>query len=357
VEYFINVKLLFYVKWIIVLQLIMITLLVLTTYLVKIYINFKEKNRCRQFARMEASLTEIAKGKQELTADILKNAGKSISIVLAILSSLEGKFDTFVWRKVKARLVEEVLLPKARKLTKSRNWFKRHQAAQCFSLGKSETDDNNIIQLINDPVLLVSLNAATIALKYHSSPALINAVIDRFSKNRRLQQSIFARILSNYGVEITPFIIQRLVVEADPYVKAFCYRLLTSLPVQEVIADTAYLDVDAGNLELEITVLNYLAYNKAERVEEILNKKLNSSEWQIRAVSAKCLGQLHSIKSVALLAEKLNDSAWWVRINAAQALVKLGDMGIEILKRQSPEVDAYAYEAALQVLKINNLSM
>lgn len=317
-------------------------------YLTKMYYFFKKNYMLKAKEKIERLLVVMSSQEninlqQEIILQKIQLFKKNLPVVLQIMVHLDQDSNLLFWKKVRPFLISHVLLPQARKFAVSRDWLKRYLAVCCFNYKIETKDEHFLVRLIEDKRLLISLNASRIAVSL-PTPKLLNTIIDTYAKGRRLQQSTFTGILSSSrSTALFQIIFERLAKEKNPYTKGFCYRLLAKLPSYGEISPTTEIDLKNNNIELKIAVINYLIHNgKAE----LIRSYLQDEHWEVRAIVAKGLGELHDILSIPLLKEHLQDPAWWVRANSATALMQMGEEGIKILHEQNPDVDRYAFEAA-----------
>lgn len=339
----------YYVKRIIVIQLIVILLFIAATIFSKIVFNYKKRIQKKKLQKMKNTIMHVLTQKQKLQSKTINYAKHNIRLLLELLKHVQ-EFKQGD-KEAKEQVISQIMLPEARKLAHSKNWFKRYLATQCYQYGIQDKDDKTISQLIHDEVLLVALEAAEAAVTFPTQER-IDVVIDAFTKGRRIQQASISLIISRSAGMIAPFIMNRIEIEKEYYAKTFCYKLLVQLPPQNKIVSQALNDLHVENIDLKIAVLCYLSHNNAVGIEEILRKNLYSKDWQLRAESAKLLGLLAITSSAEYLYDKLRDTNWWVRNNAAHSLSKMGPIGIKFLQSVTPESDRFAYEVANMTLKI-----
>jgi HEAT repeat protein len=335
-------KLLYWVKIIAAIQMIMIIIFIFLINLTKSYFNWLDEKNTKKKKWITNFLDSYLKEKEELTRDTIQKLKNSITQVLIILDKIEDK-------KALRTLSELVLKPTARKLFSSSSWFKRYNAASCYTYGFDAEDEDKILHLLQDNNVLISINAAISIVKFGTSSQM-NKMISVFSTKRRLHQSAFAEIITIDRQELSPIIIDRLEKEEDLYAKLFCYRLLCKFP-QQTIASIAEEDLKVNSVDLKIAVIHYLSHCQDNKKKELLYQYARDEHWEIRSAIAKALGEIKDDpKTIQLLSQLLQDSQWWVRINAGNSLSKLGPEGINILKSQSPEKDKFAYETAQKIL-------
>lgn len=334
-------------QWILVVEVILVILLVILTYLLKAYYHFKNKFRQEKLANFSNILSEAITDQKILLPKDLHTFSKNIPEFLITAEKFKKNPH---WPVLKKQLSENFLHATAVQYAKSRNWFKRYLSLQCFNYGYTEEDIVIFKSLIRDKILLIALNTAKLFF-IHPSYELINDAIDYFSQTRRLQRSALSEILTKDSpLAIRLIIIERIQNEPDPYVKAFCYNLLSRFSPHENDINFCIPDLAIDNIELKMTVTDHISHINSEKSREILRKLLSDDIWEIRAKAATSLGNLQDTAAITALADGLHDSAWWVRLKSAEALSKLGPEGMIILENQNPEIDKYAFEAATEVL-------
>lgn len=344
-------KILDIVKIFAILQLVLIIAMVLLMYLTRAWMKYSDKQMVKKRQLLKTILDIHLNEQQPLTPKAAGVLKKSLPLTIEILNTW-NRADNYEQQRIHAvslQLLNAVLLPAARAYTLSRNWFKRFLAAQSYSFGFEDQDEVMLLRLLEDPTMLVSINAAMVGTK-SGSEALVNAMLTFFSKVRRLQQSVFADIVARSNREIAPIIVRRLETEPDIWARIFCYRLLAKLPAC-TLSPPVQIDFETDNTDLKIAVLHFIKHHPEDDNSVIVYKACESPQWEVRASGAQIAGFIPGEKSLYWLARLITDSNWWVRINAARALAGLGKPGIAVLKSQSPENDRFAFETAETILK------
>ena len=218
---------------------------------------------------------------------------------------------------------EQLILVNAERLSTSSQWTDRYLACQAFKLAISPQHESIITALIHDPVLIIALHAALVAVSYDSVP-LINHVIDVFAQNRHVQQSLFAQLMTKTHPHFVRLVSERLSREQDPYIKAFCYRMLSANEHQGDALEQAFNDAKRLPLELRLAAMHYLHAHSSARVNQLFLTCLTDPHWEIRAKAAKLLGKSENAQFAPALTRCLHDEVWWVRISATEALAALG---------------------------------
>jgi hypothetical protein len=318
-------------------------------YLTKYFNHLRDKKNAVKAQLVTEMLDLHYKKKQPFSKKSLSILKKSINIVLRELETIkkrDGQSEYLIPFTIE--LSELVLKPIARPWTSSKTWHQRFDATLCYAYGFEPKDENNLIKLLNDPSVLIAINAAEIIIKFNH-PRLINEMISIFSKGRRLQQSLTIESISKKNSNISPIIFERLQNEQDLYTKVFCYRLLSKF-TQPTITPCIKADLTYDSVDLKIAILAYLRNCEDSRKDELIYSLAHDPHWEVGAAVAKALGMFQTQTSLELLTEMLRSADWWVRHNAAISLYQLGKQGIKILKEQSVDEDKFAYETAQAVL-------
>lgn len=339
------------VKIIAILQLIMIALLLVFAYGVKAYTYYKVERDKRISLELNRLMKDNLANFSDVNLKKLMQYQEHVDLIIRLIHSLDASIKEDSWTAIREKIIDVVILPKARTLASSKEWSRRYLACQSFQLSLNNEDEGLIQTLVGDSVPLVAITAAMLAIRCQSQ-TLIDAIIDDFSKNRRVQQSLYAQALSSADMAVIPMIKNRLERENDPYIKAFCYRTLTSIPCVSGTVDSVNEDLKSTNIDLRLAVLVYLRHTDPMASGPLFLRLLKDSDWQVRAKSAKLLGELKDELFANPLEECLKDPQWWVRINAAEALAKIGEKGLSILRRQDRNVDQFAYDIAEQILAV-----
>ncbi len=339
--------LLSFIKTIAIIQIIMIIILLSVAYGLKYHQYLAQKQADKTTKKIKAFL--LKKNHDEKNFIPPTWIFDHQLLLLTIINEWDKEPPNASWPTIRQNLIHAVILPNARKQALSRSWNTRYLACQSFHLAFDANDEVLLQQLMTDPIIIVSIHAALIAMTSNNQ-TLINTFIDIFSKGRHIQQSLFADFSSTTNPHLTTLIHHSLQHEKNPYVKAFCYRLLSHNIHQNKPIPMSFVDVESHHLELKMAALNYVFEQDKKLVLPVLMRNVHSPHWQMRAKSAQLLGKIAHSSTAMALEKMLHDEVWWVRIRAAEALLNLGELGISLLTQQTKEHDRYAYDAAMSVL-------
>lgn len=285
----------------------------------------------------------------------LKKLKKHIALIIPIIKQIDESTSSEYWNMAREKIVDEILLPHFIRYAKSTRWYRRYLACQMIQLTLTTHQFQlspylrPLQNLIKDEVLLVALHAVRIAM-IANSQILMDTVIDHFAKNRRMQKTLFLQSIKINAQNITT-ITHRLNHENDPYTKVLCYQMLCEQPAHTLPIQSLKNDLNDLNIDLQIAALNYHTLTQPNL--SLLKDKLSHSAWEVQVKTIQLIGKIQAISLAPALEPYLKNQHWWVRINAAEALLKLGDEGVFILKKQKLENDQFAYDAAEKTLLQN----
>lgn len=253
-------------------------------------------------------------------------------------------------------LFVNILQPRAQTLIKSKHWLKQYFAVNCYHYGVTQADEVWLERLVRSPYLLVALNAAKLIYRTPTDKTM-NALINACCQGRSLQRALMIEVLRQEKTQdatmLAKCLFKRLSREKAPYARLFCYQLYHPLTDDPLPVEVIEKDVRSQNIDLALGALRYLATLTASRKQhEILITSLQHQAWEVRAATAKLLGDRADLHALSWLEKALHDESWWVRMNAARALSCLGEKGLAILKHQRPAHEKNAYDAAQQALTL-----
>lgn len=340
-----------------IIQLFVIVLLILAFIVTYLILQYKEKIRSKSINKINELLNVIAKDPNAITESIIHFFNRHLIEFIFCFEKAEQKNQKSIyWDVVKKIISNHVLKPRISLLASSWYWFNRYLAVRCYRIGININDEDLLFKLINDKILIVSINAA-LAVMNDPSSRLINAIIDTYSKERQALRSTLIHILIDHPTKndnlIVEIIVKRLHGEKNLYAKILCYDILTLLKPTSKIDQIAKNDLLHDSVELKIAILNYVLHIDIVMSKSILLNSLNDFHDEVRATAAKLLGHTDDKSIIPYLIQAMHDKAWWVRINSANALANLGDEGVIALESLSPKEDKYAYETAQAFLKIH----
>ncbi|MGC8488319.1 MAG: HEAT repeat domain-containing protein [Clostridia bacterium] len=177
-------------------------------------------------------------------------------------------------------------------------------------------------------------------------------------RHGRRSYDALALLLAASPVNIAPLCL-RLLREADASLRTVALRVLARMvPVSEEFAPVlTELFVRGSETERAPALRALLQVYHGTPPLAILEAGLQDASWIIRAVTAGAAGSWQHPDVRVALARAMSDSNWWVRHNAARALGAMGTEGREALRQVASGPDSFARDAAVDVLRVWQLTV
>ncbi|PIS00386.1 MAG: hypothetical protein COT84_08105 [Chlamydiae bacterium CG10_big_fil_rev_8_21_14_0_10_35_9] len=341
---------LYLVKWILISQFIFIGLHIAFSFLLKPILTFSGKRKEKKLAAFKSYLIKAIQQKKEFSIPLFAGCKCNIPFLVPLILKVNEEVKDSHWETLKKSISQNLLFPQAKKLTYSKKWTKRVQAAGCYLHFPDTNNEPEVLYLLQDPVPIIKYSAAACAAKLGTYKSA-NAVIDAMSCNRFLRHP-FQEALLGGNPKSFDHIEKRFEKETDPYKRVSCLEVLAH-KMNSHIVDLAEKDLYAAHLNLRIAAIRALGHFFEPRSISLLLPLLKAPEWEVKAIAARSLGYLKAEEAVSELLNLLKDKTWWVRMNSALALKRIGDKGIKTLNQVNPKEDRYAYEAAQFALKVD----
>ncbi len=230
------------------------------------------------------------------------------------------------------------------RLSTSRFWWRRMQAARALSAVAGPTDRPAIRRLLLDSHPAVQSAAASCLLR-HADEELVSLVIDRLATRSTAVRMYQISVLRRRRGFAVPLLLQRLRSEAAPAQLHACIQLAEALDAPECVDRVAALSIHP-NPEVRVEVARVLQRLRDDAGVIKLLTMLRDPDWRVRAQAARSLGVQRDERAVAELARALTDQTWWVRFRAGLALAALGDAGRKALAEARELPDRYARDMA-----------
>jgi len=106
-----------------------------------------------------------------------------------------------------------------------------------------------------------------------------------------------------------------------------------------------------ASVALRLAVVQALSVLVDPRALDAILAALEDPIWEVRAQAAHCASQLGSPAVIPRLEGLLSDEHWWVRFHAAEALFKLGEAGLQALRKAARGASARAADIAGGLLR------
>jgi len=312
----------------IILEFVVVTLIVIGTYLAKLYFVLKG---------------DINESRAKEVREYFKNRNfssppphyKHPHLIITELNKSSLKESD------KKEIITKHLLEIARPYVNSSNWLHRYFLLECYKVVIEPEDKENIIILINDDVDIVNLNAMNLYY-FFDDEEVCQVVFDKLNKLSYAGQEIHIPQLPKCNAFYN-VLKKNLVKSSDLKQKYLCYNLLKHLgtPAEfydlaladlkdiESITDFATLGDDYMNCSL--AAIEVMAYADPDKAKKLLLKLLKHKNWLVRNKVIHALGKLMLPGTAKEIAQHLADPEYWVRVNASKELLNFGDEGHNVL--------------------------
>jgi len=344
---------LFFLKFIklnVIFQFIFISAHIAFSLILKPISNYFSRRKKRILIDARDKIRELIEKERPWPKGLFSHKLCKIPFLVPLVLNIDKENQSEHWMEMRKSLFTNILFPKAKKLTYTKKWTKKIQAIACFFHFPNSINEKEILHLLKDTTPVIKYSAAACAAKLGTSAAA-NAIIDEMNCNRFLRFPFRESLLKGNPKSFS-YIEERLEKDKDPWTRVSCLEVL-SYNMNSHIVDLAKRDLHASHKNLRIAAIRAISHYLDPVSNSLLIPLLKDSEWEVRAVSARCLGYLKAKEAIDELAFLLTDKSWWVRINSALALKRLGEDGIQVLKQQNIEKDRFAYEAAQYALTLD----
>jgi len=333
-------------------ELVILIVLLLLIVLERIINSLREKNDLAANKKILELIIEHVEEKKQFDPKGDWEKIKSQEQLLNQMELFDKRLSGNEWDSLKKNIARAFLLPYARKLVKNHEWTKRMLAARCFALSPLPEDQADMFSLIDDPVFLIRRTAASAAMKLDNKEAIIK-IIHRLSQEFLYTRFFYRDILLHEkSMPILKWIEEIASTEKDETIHITCLDLLAD---ESFDGDFPFLaaDMKSENPKIRLAAIKVHESNPQTNSSQVLVNSLQDPEEEIRAHAALGLQNFATKENIKHLQAALSDQSWLVRSQAAKSLKIIGENGIEILKKQNPELDPSAYEAAQYALELN----
>lgn len=334
----------FLVKYIIIIEVFLIIMLVIGTYVAKAYFIIHDNKNSRISVEIRDYLAVFESQGEGFVLKDFKKSWKKINLIVPAIHEIDKANKNMLWEHARKKFILNILLPLARKAAVKSDWIYRFYASESFSMMSQRTDEPIIAKLIQDTVPLVFYSSINAAIQNRFEKCL-NEVITRMTTENWLTKAIFLQAFDNAPTTTRFMIERRLMSSADPLVRSTCYNILIRYPFGKVRWDYSS-DLNGRNVNLKISTIKYIAHVEKKSALPLLIKYLKDPMWEVRTATLRCLSEIGSVEAIPEIIPCLEDPHWWVRFAAAQTLNNLGPVGRKALEAQGvilgPEVNRIA---------------
>lgn len=259
------------------------------------------------------------------------------------------------WERVGRAVRRTPWFEQVRKYSRSMFWWRRLQSARGLMVMATQEDLPLIEALLHDDVIEVR-RASVWILRRVQSTRLAGTVLAIAAREPRVLRAQILEVLAANPAQVVGGLVVhlRFVTERE--------ELRTALALAEMLGVPSLLEhvlphVGNPDFEIRVATARSLAAFPHPQSSRALVRLLEDPAWQVRAQAAAALGVIGAREAAGDLDAALADESWWVRLRSALALRRLGREGEALLERRRPEDDAYAFEMAQYVLRLDRAAI
>jgi len=258
------------------------------------------------------------------------------------------------WRALAIDLSHRPWAARLRAATRSRQWWKRLEAARFLSVVSTPDDLQILARLLQDPHPAVHIAAAA-ALERTVDPGLVKLVLQRVPDMASPVQAYYAAVLRNSHAIAVPMLIDRLSQVYDAGLSRMVEFVgrLGDAGLREPVTALA----EHRSAEVRVQVARALGVFPHPRSVVALGLLATDSAWEVRAQAVRSLGRIADPTSLETLRARLRDAEWWVRLRAALALTRLGAPGRDALLAAEVGAQADARFVSRLILGLSNQAL
>jgi hypothetical protein len=327
---------------VIIIEFSLVALIVVTTFVLKVYSYFSNKRKKKTIAYIKNYLNKVTLKHQKFKSYDFKSSWRKIDILLQIVDEFDLSNVAHQWLDIRTEFISTIIFPLAKKAALSRQWVSRFYAARAFSLIQEKGNDKLIEKLVNDGVPLINLYAGKAALINHCDPA-INSMIKRMASEAWLAESLDLRAFDKIEDTNRDYFDKKLESSQNPDVRAVCYEIMLRYPPAPIKGGILLSDLQSGDVKLKISAIKFISYVDRDAAIPVLVDLLKDPSWLVRLISLHRLSMLNAKQAIPQIVVCLKDSDWWVKISAAEALKNMGEEGERALKSHDLTLDKISF--------------
>jgi hypothetical protein len=316
---------------------------------------FWVRRRERKAARLADLLKEWCAEQEGDESLLLSLNAAPIRVVRRELEKAKPMLPEDRWEKLVGLARSSTWFHRVRKIARSHFWWRRMDAAEALGLVGRPEDDEMLLKLLEDPHSGVEMAALTAAREL-KLPTLLEPLLSMAVSAGATREDFVLHVLLDYGPLLVPLLDRHLRGPDNGAEATTLLKLAGRLGAPELVDDVLG-EVQNSHLEVRIIAVRALSSFAGEKVGAALHAALSDEAWQVRAQAASGLGLLIVPDAEADLMTALADHNWWVRLRAALALRRFGDSGVRRLERIKEADDAFAYDMAQYVLRLDDAAV
>lgn len=346
-DYFIEI-----LFWTLIAELILVVFLLISIVFVKFWNVFnktKDELARRSIAKM---IMKYMQGADSLGNVLILSGETRRGLLLKELETFNQRFSGEEWEFVKEKIAQKYLLPKARNRINRRNWLKRAFAARCFALAPLYEDKDYILKLFEDPNFQVKSLVIPAIIHLKMKDGLIKILENMSHDFGYFRYYYLDTLVSAKSQEIFDWIEELCESNPNKKLQLACLEVLSG-KMQTVSGAFLLRDIQSEDEEIRLAALKVFARNPQKNSLEVLLEHIDDPNAEIRGEAYSGLAHFRSARTLEALEKGLSDNNWSVRLQAATSLKNMGQAGMNVLKKQSLDMDPTAYEAAHFILQLD----
>ncbi|RMG61023.1 MAG: HEAT repeat domain-containing protein [Calditrichaeota bacterium] len=280
----------------------------------------------------------------------IRDKGAFFNFVLEYLNILKGEDFKSIMELIHIMGIPEEL----QRMLERRDRWQRAYAAFFLGYLKFKPALPQLLAAFRDRFFLVSFYAARSVIQigdphYYRDTLVHLFRIPHISSYQRMEALIE---LDEEGLAVARELFREWEELREEVIKLFVdlFAYKKYLPAAE---DILLKLLSARNRELRISCVRALGLLNYTEAIPILREMTRDQDWVVRSQVLRALGRIGDIGSMPEFLAAMEEDNFWVRYNAGLALLDLGAVGIEQLRRIQQDENHPAHEIAEQILVEN----
>lgn len=325
----------------IVIEVVLVTLLIIGSYLSKAWFMINNVREQKKAAKIRAYFENRD---IKTPPPYPENSG----LIFSELSK-----TSMITEQEKRDFVKYHMIKRTRRFINSKSFIKRYYLLESFDYYITMKDKPILIQLIKDTRHIIGSKASRLA-NVLIDKSIYQAIIEKISElDVSIQKLYIAQLVKN---DTLLRVIENNLNNTDvKALRKLYYDIAYHCGSDQALYNLALIDVDHSDGECQLAAIRVMALSDPEQAKNKLFTLLKSNDWLIRNSVLQSLMQIKIPESIDELAKCLNDENYWVRINSTKALLNSGDEGRRLLTDYQASNEARFKTVAAYFLDIQKI--
>lgn len=316
---------------------IIIVILIIASIVASILSYISENIENKRMRKIEYILLKLLQKHKKFNKKLFPKKFHNVRLLLKTILAFDAQRPPHPWHELRAEMLEQLVLPLARKKIKSISAITQIYATAAFVLKTDTKDVPSLEKIQYKKSPLAYLNCCIAGINF-GIKSIVISLIKLLSSTSWLYQTGYS-FLFHGAPKATHHIVAELLAQTeDVSIRATCYDIMLQFPPIKIKIDVMR-DINSDDLTLKLSALKYIAYVDREAAIPLLIKQLASDIYQVRLVSIHRLYLLDAKEAVQSIAQCLNDEDLSVRRSAAKAIIHLDKDGKEIVRSIAPDLN------------------